>query len=276
MPETDLNKVGAVAQQDLNKADVVNQQDLDNAGVVDQQKQDDKLADGTDANKDVKYSDLKKATDRANTEAEARKAAEEQAAYAQRQLELMQQQAVVQANAPQQPLSPMEQALVDCGLTADELYVGENYVKVINRKDQILNANQQQQQIVNANQQFIAQHPDVSQVVGSVNPMTGQIMTCSPELMAILAKKQYLAGACTTVQATYDIVLQERKLAEFEKAQASNQEHQNRQEVDSNTLPMGGSAAGGGGTGDPNNQSLMTREQVLAIREKMANGEEIT
>ena len=266
--EKDLNKAQAVTEPDLKETQPVTESGVTEQ-VADVQKQDEKLADGTSTEKDVPYSELKKATD-------AKNAAEEQTAYAQRQLELMQQQALVQANAPQQPMTSTEQALADLGLTADDIYVGENYVKIMNRKDQIDSVKTQQQQIAVGNQQFAAQHPDVSQVVGSVNPMTGQIMTCSPELMSLLTKKPYLAGACTTVQAAYDIVLHERKLAEFEKTQASNQEHQNRQEVDNTTQPMGGSAAGGGGAGDPNNQSLMSREQVLAIEQKLADGEEIT
>ncbi len=272
--KTDLNSAGTVDQQDLKNADVVNQQDLNNdAGSVDQQNQDAKLADGTDADKTVKYSDLKKATDAKNEAEEARKAAEEQAAYSQRQLELMQQQQLVNANPPQRPLSSMEQALADCGVTTDDLYDGANLVKVQNRKDEIDHARLQQQQANFTNQQFIIQHPDINQVVGSVNPTTGQIMSVSPELIALLSKKPHLAGACVTAEIAYDLVMQERELNKFTKTQASTEEHKNRQEIDNVSQPLGGSAAGGSGAGEINGQRMMTREQVLETERKLEAGE---
>ena len=78
--------------------------------------------------------------------------------------------------------------MLEYGVTADELY-GDVMIKVMARKDQIDNAVRQQQNTIFANQQFMATHSDVSQVVGSVNPATGAIMTNRPELAAILAKK---------------------------------------------------------------------------------------
>jgi len=259
----DLNKEESVATQDLKDADTVNQQDL-TADTVNQQNQDKTLADGTSKNKSVPYAELEKAT-------KAKNEAEEQAAYAQRQLELMQQQTLVNANPPQQPKSSMEQALIDCGVTADELYDGETQVKVMNRKDQIDNARFQQQQHNFSLQQFIVQHPDINQVVGSVNPATGQIMTISPELMALLAKKPHYAGA--TLQIAYDAVIQERALNKFAEKQAALKEHQDRQDIDNKTLPLGGSAAGGSGAGESQNSKLMTQEQVDTIRAKINSGE---
>lgn len=267
--KTDLNNAGTVDQQDLNNADLVNQQDLNNdAGSVDQQKQDEKLADGTDANKDVKYSDLKKATERATTAEEARKVAEEQAAYAQRQLELAEQQRLINAN-PQQVKSEAEQALEDLGLTSEDLY-GENQLKFIERKDQITNSRLQQQQGIRLVQQFVSSHPDINQIVGSVNPATGQIVSPNAEVLALVTKKPYLAGA--TLEMIYDAVVQERRIAEFEKSQAALKEHRARTGVDNDTLPLGGSAAGGGAAGDVQ-QNLMTREQTAEIERKLANGE---
>ncbi len=269
--DKDLNNEESVATQDLNKADVVNQQDLNKAGSVDQQNQEEKLADGTDPNKAVKYSELKKATD-AKNESDARATdAEEKAAYAQRQLELMQQQALVNANPPQQPKSSMEQAMIDCGVVEDDLY-GAAQVQVMNRKDQIDAARVQQQQANFSIQQFVLQHPDISQVVGSVNPVTGQITSMSPELMSLLTKKPHYAGGNLPI--LYDAVIQERELSKFEKEQVVLNEHQARTGVDSQALPMGGSAAGGGTGGDVQ-QKMMTREQVLDIERKLANGETV-
>ena len=265
MPDNDLNTDQAVTDQGLNNADAATQQDLTDQAVADQKQ--DVLADGTDTNKTVPYAKLKEASD-------ARKEAEEKAAYAQRQLELLQAQQAGQQVSPVnvQPKTSMEQAMLEYGVTADELY-GDVMIKVMARKDQIDNAVRQQQNTIFANQQFMATHSDVSQVVGSVNPATGAIMTNSPELAAILAKKPYLVGACTSVQATYEIVVQERKFAEFEKKQAAITEHQTRQGVENSTQPMGGSAAGGGGAGDIQDEKLMTREQVDATQARIDSGE---
>lgn len=204
-----------------------------------------------------------------------KKLAEEQAAYAQRQLELYQAQSQQQAQQTQKPVagSTYEQAMMDLGLTADDLYDGQNIVKINNRKAKLDAALNQQQTAIMANQQFLATHPDVSQVVGSVNPMNGHIMTRSPELNHILTLKPHLAGACTTLQATHDIVMQERKLAEYEKTAAVSKEHLNRQGVDTTTQPLGGSAAGGGGAGEQSGQQIWSREQVLETERKLRNGE---
>lgn len=274
MPENDLNKGQLVTDPDLNNADLVGQQGLTDQSATDQNQE--LLADGTDPNKTVKYSELKKATDAKNAEATARKEAEEKAAYAQRQLELVmaQQQGQQMAQPQAAPKTSLEQAMLEYGVTSDELY-GDVIIKVMARKDEIDNAIRQQQNAVFANQQFVSTHPDVAQVVGSVNPMSGQVMTMSPEFAAVIAKKPYLAGACSTVESMYQIVMQERKLAEFEKNQVSLQEHQNRQGVDTATQPMGGSAAGGGGAGDQHNQPLMNREQVAEWDRKLDSGEQI-
>ena len=67
--------------------------------------------------------------------------------------------------------------------------------------------------------------------------------------------------------------MNKRKLAEFETKAAVTDEHLNRQGIDTNTQPLGGSAAGGGGAGDPSGQGLLTREQTAEIERKIANGE---
>lgn len=263
----DLNSGQSVATQDLN-ADVVNQQDLNNAGLVGQQGE--TLADGTSKDKSVKYSEFEKAV-------QARKKAEEDAAHAQRQLELI--QANIPQQQPQQQVQAQtktvaEQALSDLGLTADDLY-GENLIRFQNRKDELERAYRQYQAVHLANQQFISSHTDFSQVVGSVNPSTGQIMAWSQEAMSLMQKKPYLAAAFQTAQGAYQAIMDERKLAELERKATVNQEHLNRQELDNASLPLGGSAAGGGGAGDNQNQSMLTREQVLEIERKLAAGETV-
>ena len=255
MSDNDLNNDQAVTDpQDLNNADVVNQQNLE-VPVVQEQEQE-VLADGTDANKTVPYAKLKEASD-------ARKVAEEQAAHAQRQLELMQLQSQQVQQTYVQPKSMSDQALENCGLTADDLY-GENIVKYQEETNRLANVQRQRDSATMADQQFTMQHPDVIQVVGSVNPITGQF-AASPELTALLTKKPLLTAACTTKEIAYELVMQERQLNELQKTNSVTQEQQVRQNVDNKTQPLGGSAAGGMGGSASQGQGLMTREQVLEI-----------
>lgn len=265
MPEQeDLNKDQSVTDQDLNSAGSVDQQDLQDQSVTDQNQ--DVLKDGTTKDKTVKYSELEKATKRAKEAEEARMLAE-------RQLELMQaHQQGQQTGAPQTaPKTSMEQAMQEYNVTSDDLF-GDVMVKVLARKDEIDNAVRQQQNAALSNLQFISTHPDVG-IVGSVNPSTGQMMTASPELMSICTKKPHLARACATVQGAYNIVMQERRLVELEKNDAANKQHLTRQGIDTATQPLGGSAAGGGGVGEQQEQKLMTREQVDAIQARIDSGE---
>ena len=267
----DLNTDQVVTDPDLNNVDAVNQQGVADDQVAGDQVQDDKLADGTSASKSVPYTEMQK-------QVEARKTAEEQTAHAQRQLELYQAKEAGRIQSGQNnqvaaPQSSMEQALVDCGLTADDLYDGNNKIKIQVRKDQIDAAQRRQGQANIANTQFMNAHPDAAQVVGSVNPITQQLVP-SAEFSQLLAAKPHLAGACTDFQGAYNIVMEQRKLAEYEKKAAINTEHQNRTNTDVITKPLGGSAAGaGGGAGKQGGQALMTREQVLEVERKLRTGE---
>jgi hypothetical protein len=255
MADNDLNNDQAVTDpKDLNNADVVNPQDLE-AQPVQEQTQD-VLADGTDANKTVPYAKLKEASD-------ARKVAEENAAHAQRQLELFQAQATQAQQTYVQPKSMSEQALENCGFTADDLY-GENIVKYQEETNRLADGQRQQQQVNIAQQQFVMAHPDANTVVGSVNPATGQFVA-SREMLDLLAKKPHLTQACSTVEIAYELVMQERELNKLQATNTVAQEQQTRQVVDNKTQPMGGSAAGGMGGGVPQGQGLLTREQVREI-----------
>jgi hypothetical protein len=260
MSENDVNKTQVVTEtEDVNREQVVTAPG-ENAEAATQQA--DKTVDSQNA---VPYDRFKEVND-------AKKAAEEQAAYAQRQLELMQQMSQQQAQ-PTAPTNTMEQAMSELGLTADDLW-GENLLKLQARKDQLDTAQRQQAQAVMSSQQFLMSHPDANQVVGSVNLATGQILNPSAELLAILAKKPYLAGACTP-EGAYDIVMQERKIAEFEKTQQVANEQITRQKVENAIAPLGGSAAGGGSTGAGSNTGLMTREQIAEINRRLDLGETI-
>ena len=271
MPENnDLNNEQSVTAQDLNSAGSVAQQDLQDQSVNDQT-QDGKLADGTDENKTVPYAKLKEAAD-------ARKVAEEATAHAQRELELLQanmqgQQQGQQQNAQQQqPGSTFEQAMQQLGLTDDDLF-GENVRKVNVLVGQLNAANSQVQNTVQANMQFANTKPDFSQVVGSVNPMTGAIPMLSKEAAEILQKKPHLANA--SYQAVYEEIIRDREFTQFQAIAAAEKEHLVRQGVDADTLPLGGSAAGGGTGGDNQTPQMLSREQSNDIRQRIANGETV-
>ncbi len=263
--EKDLNSEQSVATQDLN-AGAVAQQDL-NQSVTGGQ--DEILADGTKrSEKTVKYEEFEKANEKA-------KAAEETTRLTQQKLDQSVQQNQVLADrmvqqTATQPKTSMEQAIADLGLIAADLY-GEDYVRVMNRKEQIDAANSQQQAQAIANQQFAQSHPDVSEVVGAGIGTRGFL--ASQELSELLRSKPHLSASAQTPEGAYKLVMEERELKKLQSAENSNQEHQKR--VDDATLPLGGSAAGGGGAGDPAGQKIMTREQSLGIREKLARGEPV-
>lgn len=266
----DLNSGGSVATQDLKEAGAVNQQDL-NQSVTDEQ--DERLADGSKkSEKTVKYEEFEKANAAKKEAEEALLLSEQKLAQSvQLQMQAAQQQ---QAQQTVQPGSTFEVAMKEYGFAPDDLYIGENLVKVQNRKSELDAMAQQQQTVFTANQQFIASHPDFTQVVGSVNPATGRIMAWSQEALLLQQKMPYLANL-QSAKDVYETVINARKLAELEKTSAANKEHLARQEAGNLTEPLGGSAGGGGGAGDPNSQQLLTREQTQEIIDKLNNGEQV-
>ncbi|KKM81437.1 hypothetical protein LCGC14_1329760 [marine sediment metagenome] len=261
----DLNNSQSVADSDLNTDQSVTGQDLNQLVT---EKQAETLADGDDeSKKTVKYEEFKKAN-------EAKKAAEEQSQLLQNQLAIMQANQQVAPVETQQPGSTYELAMQQLGISADDLY-GENIIKVQTRKSELDTMLQQQQSALTANRQFILSHPDFTQVVGSVNPTNGQIMTWSQEALSLQQKKPYLAATFQSAQGAYQAVMDERQLVELKSKADANKEHLIRQGVELETNPLGGSAAGGGAGGDPNNQQMLTREQVLEIERKLANDEKV-
>ena len=263
----DLNTDQLVTDQDLN-AEVVDQQNLTDQVVQDQNQ--DVLADGTPANKDVPYSELQKATVRAADEAKARIAAEEQTAIAQRTIELMQQNAQQQQVQQVAPKSTSQLALESLGITEEDLYEPKNIIKFQERLVQLEAKKTQQGHAVMQTQQFAMSHPDLSEVVGSVNPTTGMITQPTAELMALVGKKPYLAKAST--QDLYNAMLDERKFVAYEKTATIQKEHQARTGVKTSTQPLGGSAAGGGGSGSQNGQQMLSREATQKITDDLNAG----
>ncbi len=262
--ENDVNSTQVVTEQDV-KDQVVTDQSVTEQ-VADAQKQDEILADGTSKDKTVPYSRLEE-------EAKARKAAEEQAMTAQRQLELMQMSQQTQQQA-EQPKTTLDQAMLNMGITADEMY-GDVQVKVFNEKARLDAILQQAQTAQVANQQFVNSHTDFTQVVGSVNPATGQIMAWSQEALSLQQRKSHLAGAFQTAHGAYTAIMDERRFAELEKNANANQEHLKRQGVDIISLPLGGSAAGGSTGGDIQSEELLPRSQVAEIERKLAAGDSL-
>ncbi len=262
MADNDVNNTQIVTEtQDANKDQVVTDPG-ENAGAANQQGEEN----AQNQDKTVPYDRFKEVNDQ-------KKEAEEGRLFAERQLELIQanMQGQQQVQQPSQAAqTTLDQAMLNCGVTADDMF-GEAQVRVFNEKSRLDGLNAQAMQSVNANMQFVNSHPDFTQVVGSVNLATGQLMSVTPEVTALLQKQPSLASA--SFQEGYNAVLQQRRLKELEGKDIANQEHLNRQGVDTASLPLGGSAAGGGGAGDPGKQKMISREEVLAIEAKLASGE---
>ena len=256
--ENDLNKNQAVTDSGL-KEQPATAQDL-NQPVT--EKQVETLADGTDETKTVPYSELKKAIDEKN-------AAMEQVQLAQSQM------AIVQANQqPVQQVHPqtiLEQAMIDCGVTQDEMY-GDVMVKVLNRKAELDTLQSQRTNATYANQQFEATHPDFSSAVGLRNPLTGQVQP-SAEILKILTEKPYLtAAAYASSQGAYEIVMQQREMDKLQQQTTVQEEHLKQQEIDTKLAPVSGAAAAGGAIPSQTTGSI-TVEQQLANEQKVEAGE---
>lgn len=258
MEEKDLNKTQAVTEPSLTDQ-VATGQDL-NQSVTDGPG---KLADGTDENKTVPYDELKKAVDEKN-------AAIAQTQQIQNQMTIMQANQQVQRQPIQQPKTTLEQAMVDCDVTAEEMY-GDVTVKVLNRKAELDALQNQQTNSVYANQQFESSHPDFGSVVGLRNPITGQIQPTA-EILKILTEKPYLtAAAYASSQGAYEIVMQEREIAKLQQQNTVTEEHLKQQGIDTKLAPVSGAAAAGGAMQAAS--GTVTLEQQQEMEQRVANGE---
>lgn len=256
----DLNTNQSVAGADLNNTQTVTEQDLPASG------QGEKLADGTDENKTVPYSEMKKAIDEKN-------AAMEREKLLQSQINMVQaNQPVQQVQTQTQPLSDYDQAKADLGLAGEE-YIDEGQRSLIHaRMTEIINVKSQQNNAVFSNQQFEINHPDFSSVVGLRNPLNGQI-TPSAEISKILMEKPYLtAAAYASSQGAYEIVLAERQLNKLQQQNTVNQEHLKQQGIEDKLAPVSGSAAAGGAISNKT-QASISIEQQRENERKIAAGE---
>jgi len=170
----------------------------------------------------------------------------------------------------QLPENSYQQALRELGLQDESYLTVEQQAQVFNRKDQLdLHRNRQMLQSQN-DMQFIMSHPDYNSVVGPVNPMTGQRVP-SEELSRILMEKPYLsASVYGSAQAAYDVVMQERQLAELKKLQSSAQEQENRRNAEARMSPMSPTETGGAGD---ESVGLRTFDQVAAMEARVKAGE---
>ncbi len=241
------------------------QQDTGKKGVTADGQQD--TTQGAAGNQD-EVAGLKEA---AKAEREKRQLAEEALRVSNEQMAILQANPVQVQAQVQQPVTTYEQAMVDVGVDKDYMSPDDT-IKVMARKDQLdANKNAQTSQIA-ANQQFAFSHSDYSDVVGR---QVGTQFVPSAELAELLQRKPHLrASVYASSEGAYQAVMDERELKKLKENQTVLDEHQKRAGIDTDTAPMGGSAAGGGGGGDIE-PGLMSREQSLEIRRKLASGERV-
>lgn len=202
--------------------------------------------------------------------AEKKKRQEAEARLQAAQNALLQQQMAMRTAQPSQPESTYAQALREAGLQDEPYITEEQRIAVYERKEQLDRQMFAQQQQYAQNTQFIAEHPDFAEVAGMDNPATGQFIP-SAELQTILTKKPWLFQAAnTSAQARYEIVMNERALAEYEKTKTVMTEREIRQKADATTSPMSASTTGGGGTAA---NQFSTAEDVRAMEARIARGE---
>ena len=265
MPEEnkDLNNASLVTGQDLKKDQSVAGQDLNVSG----QDESGKLADGTDENKTVPYTELKKAI-------EERKAAEEQ--LQRQEQEHQTRMAILQANQQSaqtqtQPLSDYDQAKANLGLASEEYLDEGQRSSVHTEMTKIINVRGRQSAAALTNQQFEINHSDFGSVVGLRNSLTGAIQPTA-EILKILTEKPYLtAAAYASSQGAYEIVMQQREIDKLQQQNTVQEEHLKQQGIDTKLNPVSGAAAAGGGIAAQTGK--VTLQQQQEMEERVAAGE---
>ena len=112
-------------------------------------------------------------------------------------VQLKDQMAIYAANtrAAQPPAQPQkslyEQAADELGLKDEEFLTKEQQIKILTRVDEVRSL---QYNTIAVQQQFLNQHPDFAEVVGTGNPVTGTFKP-SPALQRIIDKKPQIAQA---------------------------------------------------------------------------------
>jgi len=177
---------------------------------------------------------------------------------------------VVAPSQTAQPESTYARAVKELGLQDETWLTTEQQAKVFARKEQLDQQNQQQFMRMTVDTQFMASHPDYGDVVGRMNPVTGAFIP-SEELQRILMTKPYLSVVAQSgAQAAYELVVQERQLAELKRLQSTLSEQDTRQNIDALTAPMSPAAASGG---DLTGMGLNTAEEVARMEARVKAGE---
>lgn len=266
----DLNKGQPVTGQDLTAQPVTGSSVSGSAGG---QQEATVLADGTNQDKDVPYGRFKEANEAKKAAEEAQRLAEQEAQQTRDQMALM-QASQVQAQQPAQapPQSTYEQAAKDLGYDPEFMDEAQR-VQVHRRMEQLNVARTQQQQMAVASQQFANSHSDFGTAVGQMN-VAGQFIA-SAELQKILMEKPHLRASCNTAAGAYQVVMDQRKVAELtQKAQAA-EEQEIKNKADAKTGPMSLAAVGGGAI--DRTAGLITESStaadVLKVKEQIERGE---
>ena len=235
------------------------QQQADDASVSVETNQDDagKEAEG------LKAAAVAERQKRQEAEAQLQAVQAQNLAY---QQQMAQSQAQAQAQ-PKQPETTYSIAVRELGLSNVVYPSQDELSQVFARKDQLDAQNVRQQQVLNQNAQFTATHPDYGEVVGST---VGGVFVASQEVNALLLKKPWLRDvANSSAQAVYDLVMQERQLAEYTKNQTVANERDNRQKADAITAPM----SARGGAGGVSDSQFTSAEDVQKMEARLAAGE---
>ena len=256
----DVNSAQSIAEEDVN-AQVVQEQSVDSQVATD----DKSPASEKQAQDDVNEAKIPRS--RLNEEIAKTKAAEQQAQLMQDQVTLM-QTSQVQTTQVQQPKTAYEQSIAALGYDPDYLTEVERG-KVLAHMVETMNTQNSQGAQVLANQQFINEHPDYNEAVGK---QVGNQFLPSAEIAEILLRKPHLkAAAYASSQGAYQIVIDERKLKELEEKTAVNDEHLKQNDIDNQTAPVSGAAAGGGAI--EASAGAVSIEQQLAMEQRVEGGE---
>lgn len=130
------------------------------------------LADGTQADKPVEYNRFKEVND-------AKKAAEERIGQLEQYVRLQQANPPQQQAQQQQPQSVTLQVMKELDIDPEDIMTGQQQAQVNDEVTRRTAAVTQSQFQV---QSFIASKPDFAQVVGIVDPLTGQFIYAQPML----------------------------------------------------------------------------------------------
>lgn len=194
--------------------------------------------------------------------------------------ELLKQQLEILARQNQQIQPPTkqsvrEQVIKKLGLENEVYLTVQQQIAVDNEVDMI--RNQQMQHT-----SFIGSQADYQEIVGTINPYTGQLIP-SPYLQQAIKNNPYLTGLDSLAaqnpafsMLAYTVSKQAKMLNELQNASQVSQQTlqavQNQQNIINRVSPMSSSAVGGSVT-QQQDVGSMTDEQFQRYLQRVANGE---